>query len=453
MAFVIATAWGVRGDVMPYIDVGAELRNRGHDVTLVANPFFEEPARTAALSFVPVGTVEQYHALVGDRGLWDRSTYMNAGVKHMLPTVEGFYQAVVKAHRPGGTTLLASRPGTWIAKERLEIPAVSLLFSPSLLSRVDPMHPSRPLPAWANLVGRSRRGLRLIHGLKALRDAILVWLGRPVLPGYAAELLAEIHRVRSLAGLPERPASVEAVRPALAIALWPSWFSPAQKDWPAGLRVVGFPLGPRPEARSAAPESAQGSRPIVFTRGSGASHQKAFFAEAVRCSLLLGSPGVLVTPHAADVPSDLPGTVSHLPFARIGELFGRSAAVVHHGGVGTMARALAAGIPQVVVPIVGDQFDLGYRMERLGVGTMLTQTPVTGVRLAREVQRLCRSETVRRRCESLRHRLEAEDGCSLAADWIEELIVSRQSRAAGRAYDCTFKHSARIDRAASRISS
>ena len=433
MAFVIATAWGVQGDVLPYIAVGSDLRKRGHDVTLISNPFFEARARAANLSFVPVGTAEQYQALVEDPGMWDRRTYLNAGLKHVLPTVEAFYRAVVDTHRPGETTLLASRPGTWIAREKLDIPSVAFLLSPCSLSRLDPMHPSRPLPARVNFIGRSRWGLRLLHGLKAGRDRVRAWMGRPVLPSFATAMLAEIYRVRSLAGLPERPASVEAVRPAFAIALWPSWFSPAQKDWPPGIRVSGFPFRPRPRAGSAVSGGAAGSRPVVFMRGSAATHQKEFFAEAVQCSLLLERPGVLITPHAADVPSDLPPTVTHMAFAPLDELFGRAAAVVHHGGVGTMACALAAGIPQVVVPIVGEQFDLGYRMERLGVGSMLTEEPVSGARLAREIRRLCDSENVRRRCDSVRDRLAAEDGCSLAADWIEELIASRQSRAAGRA--------------------
>jgi UDP:flavonoid glycosyltransferase YjiC (YdhE family) len=45
--------------------------------------------------------------------------------------------------------------------------------------------------------------------------------------------------------------------------------------------------------------------------------------------------------------------------------------VVHHGGVGTTAKALAAGVPQVVVPVAYDQPDNGRRVVRLGVGAML----------------------------------------------------------------------------------
>jgi UDP:flavonoid glycosyltransferase YjiC (YdhE family) len=171
----------------------------------------------------------------------------------------------------------------------------------------------------------------------------------------------------------------------------------------------------------------------VFTRGSGASHQRPFFATAVQCCRLLERPGLLVTPNADNLPSELPSSVSHVPFADFGELFTRAAAVVHHGGIGTIAYALAAGIRQVVIPIMGHQFDLGYRMERLGVGSMLTQTPLTAARLAKELDSLCRSERTRRRCEYFRDQVDPDAGSSLAADWIEQLIESHQSRVERRA--------------------
>jgi rhamnosyltransferase subunit B len=249
-----------------------------------------------------------------------------------------------------------------------------------------------------------------------------------------AALLRETQRVRTLAGLPERPASPESVQPALSICLWPSWFSSPQKDWPRDTRVAGFPFYPKPPVGRRPPaeeDPARSARPIVFMRGSAASHQTPFFSEAIRCCALLGRPGVLLTPHAG-IPAPLPPGVSHVAFAPLGELFGRAAAVVHHGGIGTMAYAFAAGIPQIVVPIVGDQFDLGYRMERLGVGSMVTQDPPSARRLARELDRLCSSPRVRRRCEELSNQVDPDAGCRLSADWIEELVASRFGVAAGR---------------------
>jgi UDP:flavonoid glycosyltransferase YjiC (YdhE family) len=153
-----------------------------------------------------------------------------------------------------------------------------------------------------------------------------------------------------------------------------------------------------------------------------ASHQRAFFAAAAECCRILDRPGVLVTPHPENVPADLPACVSHAPFASFAELFAGASAVVHHGGIGTIAHALAAGVPQIALPIVGEQFDLGYRMERLGVGLMLTREPVTAPGLARALASLLGSDRVRHRCEGLRQEVDPTAGVSLAADWIEERL-------------------------------
>ena len=49
-------------------------------------------------------------------------------------------------------------------------------------------------------------------------------------------------------------------------------------------------------------------------------------------------------------------------------LFPRLSAVIHHGGAGTTATAARAGVPQIVVPHVLDQYYWGNRVYRLGLG-------------------------------------------------------------------------------------
>jgi rhamnosyltransferase subunit B len=430
MALVIATAWGIRGDVTPFLAIGAELKSRGHEVVLVSNPVYEKDAQQAGLSLVPIGTEEDYHKFVGEPGLWssDVNVHGRAGLKYILPVVEGMYRAVERLHRPGETVLLASRHGAWIAAERFQIPAIGLRLNSGGLSRVDPMHPPRAFPAWIDPVVRSPRGLQLYYLLKGLRNKRRARAGKPTLPAWATELLTEIHRVRVLAGLGEFPASKEAAQPALVLCLWAPWFSPPQKDWPAGHKISGFPFYPKPSGTFARTDTPETSRPVVFMRGSAASHQRAFFAEAVECCRILGRPGVLLTPHAADIPPDLPAGIRHVTFAPLTELFSDAGALVHHGGIGTTAYALAAGIPQLVIPMIGDQFDLAYRTERLGVGTMSTENPVRGASLARELRRLFGSENVRRRCEELQKQIDPDAGCTYAADLVEEVIATRLTR-------------------------
>jgi UDP:flavonoid glycosyltransferase YjiC (YdhE family) len=84
-----------------------------------------------------------------------------------------------------------------------------------------------------------------------------------------------------------------------------------------------------------------------------------------------------------------------------------------------------------VVPIIGEQFDLGYRLERLGVGRMLTETPLTASRLARELESLLRSERIQERCRELRPLVEPEAGCVGAADVVEEIAGSHGSKPHG----------------------
>ena len=47
------------------------------------------------------------------------------------------------------------------------------------------------------------------------------------------------------------------------------------------------------------------------------------------------------------------------------------AALVHHGGIGSSAQALAAGVPQLVMPMAYDQLDNATRLKRLKVGDWL----------------------------------------------------------------------------------
>jgi UDP:flavonoid glycosyltransferase YjiC (YdhE family) len=59
----------------------------------------------------------------------------------------------------------------------------------------------------------------------------------------------------------------------------------------------------------------------------------------------------------------------------LGQVLPRALALVSHGGIGTVSQALAAGIPQLVMPLGFDQFDNAARLERLGVAATLPPGP------------------------------------------------------------------------------
>jgi rhamnosyltransferase subunit B len=67
---VVISALGSGGDVFPFIALGQVLQERGHAVTLLANPHFADAVAQAGLSLVPLGTEEEYLAALRQPELW-----------------------------------------------------------------------------------------------------------------------------------------------------------------------------------------------------------------------------------------------------------------------------------------------------------------------------------------------------------------------------------------------
>ncbi|MDB4798134.1 hypothetical protein OAH36_00895, partial [Verrucomicrobia bacterium] len=114
-----------------------------------------------------------------------------------------------------------------------------------------------------------------------------------------------------------------------------------------------------------------GRKPIAITFGTGMRYAKTMFENAARACTLLKRRAVLMTTTPSDLPTQLPETIHHCPFAPFGKLFQHCAAIVHHGGIGTTAQAIAAGIPQLIMPLAWDQYDNADRVTRLKVGSSI----------------------------------------------------------------------------------
>jgi UDP:flavonoid glycosyltransferase YjiC (YdhE family) len=72
----------------------------------------------------------------------------------------------------------------------------------------------------------------------------------------------------------------------------------------------------------------------------------------------------------------------HASYAPFSKIFPRAAVVIHHGGIGTCAQAMAAGVPQVVMPLAFDQFDNAARLQKLGLAVVLPAQRFTARRAA-----------------------------------------------------------------------
>lgn len=108
-------------------------------------------------------------------------------------------------------------------------------------------------------------------------------------------------------------------------------------------------------------------------------------------------------------------------------LFPHVAAVVHHGGAGTTAAAVRAGVPQVVCPFVADQPFWGQRMHRLGVaGEPLPQSRLTVPVLAAAIRRAVSDPQMSDAARRLGERVRAENGTATAVDLLEQAVLGRR---------------------------
>src|SRR5262249_47395007 len=134
---------------------------------------------------------------------------------------------------------------------------------------------------------------------------------------------------------------------------------------------------------------------------------------------------------ADQVPAALGPDVRHFAYAPLGSLLPRSSALVHHGGVGTAAEALLAGVPQLIVPTSHDQPDNAARLERLGVAESIPSRRASAPAMGATLAGLLSSLEGARRCPAAARRMKAPRGLAAPCRSVEELGQVRRSRHAG----------------------
>ena len=171
---------------------------------------------------------------------------------------------------------------------------------------------------------------------------------------------------------------------------------------------------------------AEGEAPIVFALGSSAVWIAGdFWDKAAAAARELGRRAILVT--GPVTPAGLPGGVRAFPYLPYSSAFPRAAAVVHQAGIGTLAQALRAGRPQLIVPVAFDQPDNAQRAAALGLARALPFRKVTAGRLASELAALLDRSSYASEARAVAAALTGVDGAGCAA---EELIACAQPPAA-----------------------
>lgn len=403
---VAIVALGSAGDVHPFVAIGRGLRERGHDVALYASAWYEEAVTRAGLRFEALGTREQYLEMTTRPELWDpREGFPFIMREFALVVMRQVYEALVAEARAGavlvGSSLdLAGR----LVQEKHGARFVTVHVSPVILRTVHRlpvfkgMEFVRPMPRWFK------------RGFWWFSDKLFDRTWVPQLNAFRQEI-----------GLPpvRRPFEGWWNSPDRILGLWPEWYGPTQPDWPPQLRLTGFPFFDRADAHPLGEDLMRwldaGSKPVVFTHGSANVQGARFFRESLGVCERLKARGLLVTANPGDVPERMPPSVRHESYVPFSLVLPHAAALVSHGGIGTVAQGLRAGVPQLVVAMAHDQHDNGSRLEDLGAGRSLDVERYDSARGAALLGDLLRDGPAAAAAREASARISREDGVAAAA--------------------------------------
>ena len=415
---VLLPTLGSAGDVHPFIALGAALEARGHRATIITTPLFQPLIEAQGLKFLPVGTLEQVRAAIAHPDLWHLRKGFEVLAQLCIPAIEEIYR-LIERHADANTVVAFSTGafGARLAQEKLGIPSASIHLQPTVIrSYADqgmfgPVRLSASHPRWFK------------HGLFRLVD----WL---VIDRFMRRPLNEFRATLSLPPVPERVMHRWMHSPQLVIAFFPEWFAPIQPDWPANTHAVGFPLwdpaGETGALREAEAFLNAGAAPVIFTPGSAGATMHRFFRESIDAARQLKLRAMLVTNYPEQIPSRLPQGMEVFGYLPFGQVLPRAALLVYHGGVGTLAQGIKAGVPHLVVPNGYDQFDSGWRIEQLGLGRSIPQSRYRARRVAAAISGiLADGPSVANRRE-LASRVDGDLAIARACDLIEALSLQRR---------------------------
>ncbi|MEM0967133.1 MAG: glycosyltransferase [Verrucomicrobiota bacterium] len=404
---ILCVPFGSQGDVDPLFWIADGLARKGHEPVFLLTPFYSFLAEERGFEWHPLGTEEEFASLLSNPLLWDRFRGPEVLMGEVAKLMERLGTATFEIAE--GADLMVTGSLAVSARsvaEKLQIPSVTVHLQPVVFRSLENTPVFVPELAW---LSRSPRWLRqFLYKLVDWR----IW-------GEGKKSLNEFRRSCGLRPIDDFYA--EAINGCDGVAaLFPEWFAPKEVDWPPQLKLFGFPVEtverrPLPESLNRFLED--GKPPVLFTHGSANIHTDSFHRRAVAVCKELDQRCLLVGLKRPEI--DLPNHVFHIDRARFEDLFPLCSVVVHHGGIGTLARALQAGVPQVIVPRSYDQPDNGIRIERLGVGKMVRYSQLNSVKFMETIRTVLEGRTFRENCDSVRVRIRNSQVRESLCTWME----------------------------------
>jgi sterol 3beta-glucosyltransferase len=417
---ILIITLGTRGDVQPYLALAHGLQAAGHELSLATDSTFEPFVNSAGVGFKPIKADPRQAMQEDVRRVGANPVkfvfWLN---RHFRPLAREFFRDIKTVAQGMDALLFASLAfPTYHVGLGLGIPTLAVYLAPSTPTRAFSAM-TGPLPQWLPFRGLANR----------LTTEFSVFSVFAMTKGVADECRQE------MLGLPRMPWRdyLQLNSPSAPIVYgYSRHVVPVPTDWGEWLHVTGYWFldgdeGWQPPADLVAFLEA-GPPPVYVGFGSMVDQEAQSVTQIVLKAVALGGRRAILLGGWSHLgQGQLPESIFRLDWAPHHWLFPRMSAVVHHGGAGTTAAALRAGVPNVVVPYFADQPFWAGRVRSLGVGPRpIPRQKLTAERLAEAIEIAASDEEIRRRAQALGQKIRAEDGVGRAVPLIERLLEQQR---------------------------
>jgi sterol 3beta-glucosyltransferase len=401
---------GSRGDFQPYIALAQELMALGKAVRIAGNRSFAQFIQSYGIEFFPINA--DMESLQVDPRMLQAAASADNPFKMLLAFNKmkeyGIYMVHDYFAACEGSDVIVYHPGCTIGYF-----AAQLFGIPSILAAPFPMHRTNE---YLSVVMYGRMPANRFS--KALSYTLLhgmLWMAsKDAIKGFWQQKFGQ---APADFGVPF--ARLDAGHPAVISCSNAVFARP--HDWSADIHQHGywFAREPQPYVPSAALADflAHDTKPIYVGFGSmtGFGDQTALGETVVQALVKSGKRGVV---SGLGQIANLPESIIAIDAVPHSWLFPQMDAVCHHGGAGTTAAGLRAGVPNLIVPFANDQFAWAQRATDLGVAPQaIARKQVTVARLAQAFQQVD-SPSLRHNATLLAQQIAQEDGARRCAEVI-----------------------------------
>lgn len=417
---VTVIAIGSQGDVQPYIALGAGLKAAGYDIRLATHANFEPAVREHGLEFAAVeGNPRMILETEAGKALMETGGNIVIHVRRLKSLANTLILQILSSIWKScqGTDAIVHSAfgfGSVYAAQKLGVPSIAAYNIPFTRTHA---FPGVTVPQFR--LGRLYNKVSHIFFeqlfWQTFRSSLNKWvvetLSMPC-PPFMGDFGAMHKR-----GYPIIYGFSPVVIPkppdwGNRIYITGYWFLDRPTDWQPPADLVDFMQSGQP--------------PVYIGFGSMNNRNPHEVTEIVIKALdQCHQRGIILTGWGGLSRSDLPDHIFSIESIPFDWLFPQMKALVHHGGAGTTAAGLRAGIPAVIVPFFADQPFWGDRLFRLGVGPRpIPRKKLSVERLAKAISTAINDKNMQSRAAAIGERIRTEDGTSQAVNIIGRYITN-----------------------------